>query len=89
MLCSTPLCLLSLLQALLIPIFAFSGRLIVSSFEFLPPHTPQTYPELGKAAAGAAGLRAVMLFSFLELFGGRSARTGVQASDNHLQCFSC
>lgn len=59
------------LQALLIPIFALSGRLIVSAFDFLPSATPRTYPQLGKAAAGTAGLRAVMLFSFLELFGGR------------------
>jgi hypothetical protein len=57
-------------QVLLVPTFAFSGQLIVSAFGMLPPHVSRTYPELGRAAAGLHGLRAVMLFSFLELFGG-------------------
>ncbi|KAL4447326.1 hypothetical protein ABPG77_007359 [Micractinium sp. CCAP 211/92] len=57
-------------QALLLPLFALSGQLIVWAFDLLPATVPRTYPALGRAAAGRHGLRAVMLFSFLELFGG-------------------
>lgn len=57
-------------QALLLPLFALSGQLIVWAFDLLPAAVPRTYPALGRAAAGRHGLRAVMLFSFLELFGG-------------------
>ncbi len=45
-------------------------QLIVWAFDLLPATVPRTYPALGRAAAGRHGLRAVMLFSFLELFGG-------------------
>jgi len=57
-------------QAALLPLFALSGQLIVKAFDLMPASLPKTYPALGEAAAGAAGLRAVMFFSFLELFGG-------------------
>ncbi|KAL4443562.1 hypothetical protein ABPG75_011299 [Micractinium tetrahymenae] len=57
-------------QALLLPLFALSGQLIVWAFDLLPAAVPRTYPELGRAAAGRHGVRAVMIFSFLELFGG-------------------
>ena len=40
------------------------------AFDRLPAHVPRTYPDLGHAAAGAAGRRAVLCCSFLELFGG-------------------
>ncbi|PSC72470.1 Vacuolar amino acid transporter 1 [Micractinium conductrix] len=54
----------------LLPLFALSGLLIVWAFDRLPAHVPRTYPDLGHAAAGAAGRRAVLCCSFLELFGG-------------------
>lgn len=52
-------------QPLRIPV-----QLIVWAFDLLPAGVPRTYPELGRAAAGQHGVRAVMALSFLELFGG-------------------
>jgi hypothetical protein len=45
-------------------------QLICGAFDLMPADCPKTYPNLGRAAAGRAGLRSVLLFSFLELFGG-------------------
>lgn len=55
--------------AALVPLFALSGRLICAAFDQLPPGSLKTFPELGRAAAGAAGQRAVYVFCSLELFG--------------------
>lgn len=57
------------LLALLVPLFGFSGQLICTAFDCLPPRAPRSYPELGRVAAGAAGQRAVLVFCGLELFG--------------------
>ena len=54
---------------LLVPLFGCSGRLICAAFDCLPPRAPRSYPELGRAAGGRAGQRAVLLFCGLELFG--------------------
>ena len=35
----------------------------------MPPGSRKTFPELGRAAAGQGGMRAVFLFCSLELFG--------------------
>ncbi len=35
----------------------------------MPPGSRKTFPELGRAAAGRCGMRAVFLFCSLELFG--------------------
>lgn len=55
--------------ALLVPLFALSGQLICSAFDRLPPGTRKTFPELGRCAAGAAGMRTVFAFCSAELFG--------------------
>lgn len=44
-------------------------QLICSAFDLMPPGSRKTFPELGRAAAGPAGMRAVFLFCSLELFG--------------------
>ena len=54
---------------LLVPLFGCSGQLICGAFDCLPPRAPRSYPELGRAAGGRAGQRAVLLFCGLELFG--------------------
>lgn len=55
--------------ALLVPLFALSGQLICAAFDLMPPGSRKTFPELGRAAAGRGGMRAVFLFCSLELFG--------------------
>lgn len=35
-------------------LFCLSAHLILRAFDLLPPGVPRTYPELGKASAGAA-----------------------------------
>lgn len=58
---------------LITPLFALSGQLMVWAFDLMPAGAPRTYPQLGAAAGGRAGKRAVLLFSFLELWGGGGA----------------
>jgi vesicular inhibitory amino acid transporter len=45
-------------------------QLICKALDLMPPGQQKTYPELGRAAGGTPGMRILLCFSLLELFGG-------------------
>jgi vesicular inhibitory amino acid transporter len=45
-------------------------QLICKAFDLMPPGQQKTYPELGRAAGGTPGMRILLCFSLMELFGG-------------------
>lgn len=55
--------------ALAAALFALSASAMVQAFQKMPPGTPQTYPELGRAAAGHWGRLLTIIVSLLEFTG--------------------
>ena len=56
-------------------LFGISACALVAAFEGIPPGIPQTYPELGRAAAGHWGRLLTIIVSLMEFSGAGLAVT--------------